>query len=186
MVLLDVLDAGTLAQHLRRRTQSSISTEDAVPDRCRRTYRAHSQTVQMRRARGILATTIAFAAIGSVAACGGDPRSVASFCQRLRREGTALTDVSDPAGLAAHYRELEAYVPLQIKDQWHEVTVLLERVTSFDPKNDAEVQAVLAESLQAKTSIEALAAWADVKCKVTLGKPVTSTTAKRGSGSNAP
>lgn len=127
--------------------------------------------------RGLLAVfSIGAAVLLGATACGGDPRSVAGFCTLLRKEGATLTDTSDPAGLAERYRALEANVPLQIKDPWHEVTLLLEHVTTFDPKDEADLQAVLAESLRAKTSMEALAAWADTKCKVPLGRiPVADT-----------
>ena len=39
----------------------------------------------------------------ALTACGGDPRSVASFCAMLRKEGGLLTDTSDPAALAERY-----------------------------------------------------------------------------------
>lgn len=127
--------------------------------------------------RGLLAVfSVSAVALLSATACGGDPRSVAGFCKLLRKDGAALTDTSDPAGLAERYRALEANVPLQIKDPWHEVTLLLEHVTTFNPKDEADLQAVLAESLRAKSSMEALAAWADTKCKVPLGRiPVADT-----------
>ena len=46
-----------------------------------------------------------------VVGCGGDPRSVAGFCKRLREQGAALTDPADPAGLAALYADLDAHAP---------------------------------------------------------------------------
>lgn len=116
---------------------------------------------------GLIGAVLVLAPLMS--ACGGgDPRSVAGFCKTLRTDGALLTDTSDPAGLAERYRLLERHVPLQILDQWHEMVLLLEHVTTFDPKNDAEMQAVLAESLRAKKSMQALATWADNKCKVRL------------------
>jgi len=132
---------------------------------------------------GVLASLslVAMGAFGTTACGDGDPRSVAGFCRLLREQGAALTDTSDPAGLAARYRTLEANVPLQIKDQWHEVTLLLEHVTTFDPKDQSETQAVLAESLRAKSSIDSLAAWADVKCKVPIGRITVADTAVDGS-----
>lgn len=129
--------------------------------------------------RGLLAAfSVGAVVLLGVTACGGDPRSVAGFCKLLRKDGAALTDISDPAGLAERYRALEDHVPLQIKDPWHEVTLLLQHVTTFNPKDEADLQAVLAESLRAKSSMDALAAWADTKCKVPLGRiPVADTIA---------
>lgn len=104
----------------------------------------------------------------SLTGCGGDPRSVSGFCKRLREQGAALTDPSDPAGLAELYADLEVHAPLQIKDAWHEVTVLVARATTFDPKDPDDTEAFIAESLRAKRSIDTLAQWADVKCRVPL------------------
>jgi hypothetical protein len=123
-----------------------------------------------RRRAGVASIVLLLSVAAAPACSDGDPRSVAGFCALLREEGATLTDTSDPAGLAERYRVLEERVPLQIKDQWHEVAVLLERVTTFNPKDDADTQALLAESLKAKTSIDALAEWADSKCKVPLGE----------------
>ena len=116
----------------------------------------------------VLAACVATLTLG-VSACGGDPRSVAGFCNLLRKNGAALTDTSDPAGLAELYRSLDSHAPLQIMDQWHEVTALMARVTTFNPQDDKDTQALISESLRARSSINAVAAWADSKCKVPLG-----------------
>jgi len=127
---------------------------------------AAASAVGVRRLAG---TVLAVALTAVLIGCGGDPRSVSGFCKRLREQGAALTDPSDPAGLAELYAELDAHAPLQIKDAWHEVTLLVARATTFDPKDPEDTQAFIAESLRAKRSVDTLAQWADVKCKVPLG-----------------
>jgi hypothetical protein len=112
---------------------------------------------------------VSLAVLLGTTSCGGDPRSIAGFCRLLRREGALLTDTSDPAGLAQRYRDLDSHAPLQIKDEWHTITVLMGRVTTYDPTSDADTQSLLNESLRAKSAIVAVADWADRKCKLALG-----------------
>ena len=106
----------------------------------------------------------------ALAGCGGgDPRGVPGFCRLLRERGAALTDTSDPGALVELYRYLDVRAPLQIKDQWHEVTELIERVNTFNPKSEEDTQQMITESLRAQSAVRAVGEWADTKCKVALG-----------------
>lgn len=107
--------------------------------------------------------------------CGGDPRSIPGFCKLLRENSDALTDTSDPGGLAELYQRLDDHAPLQIKDEWHTVTSLVLRMTTFNPKSEEDTQRLIAETLSSQRAIQAVGGWADTKCKVPLGD-VTSTT----------
>ena len=60
-----------------------------------------------------------------LAACGGDPRGTAEFCEELRSSTALLTETADPGALVETYRRLDSRTPLRIKDEWREVTVLL-------------------------------------------------------------
>lgn len=107
--------------------------------------------------------------LGALVACGEDPRGVPGFCRLLRERGAALTDTSDPGALVELYRDLDARAPLQIKDEWHEVTELIERVNTFNPKSEEDTQRMIAESLRAQAAVRTVGEWADTKCKVPLG-----------------
>jgi hypothetical protein len=107
--------------------------------------------------------------------CGGDQRSIPGFCKLLRENADALTDTSDPGGLAELYQRLDERAPLQIKDQWHTVTSLVVRMTTFNPKSEEDTQRLIAETLSSQRAIQAVGGWADTKCKVPLGN-VTATT----------
>ena len=48
---------------------------------------------------------------------------------------------------------------LRVTNDWHEITLLLGQVTTYDPQNEEEVQAVLAASLRAQASIDTVGAW---------------------------
>ena len=120
-------------------------------------------------ARGLVAVVAGLLAPIALVSCGSDPRSIAGFCKLLRQNDAALTDTSDPAGLAELYQRLDERAPLQIKDQWHTVTLLMTRMTTFNPKSEEDTQKLIAETLSAQTAIQAVGDWADTKCKVVLG-----------------
>lgn len=130
------------------------------PGRPRRRNRAGA-TGALLVVAGVLASALA--------GCGGDPRGVPGFCRLLRERGAALTDTSDPGALEELYRDLDARAPLQIKDQWHEVTELIGRVNTFNPKSEDDTQQMITESLRAQSAVRAVGEWADTKCKVPLG-----------------
>jgi hypothetical protein len=112
-----------------------------------------------------------------ITACGGDPRSIPGFCRLLRENVAALSDTSDPGGLAELYERLDVHAPLQIKDQWHTVTSLVARMTTFNPKSEEDTQRLIAETLSAQRAIQAVGGWADTKCKVPLGDVTSETVA---------
>jgi hypothetical protein len=120
-------------------------------------------------AAGFLAVVAGLLAPLALASCGSDPRSIAGFCKLLRENDAALTDTSDPAGLAELYQRLDERTPLQIKDQWHTVSLLMTRMTTFNPKSEEDTQKLIAETLSAQAAIKAVGDWADTTCKVVLG-----------------
>jgi len=119
---------------------------------------------------------LALAACIVVASCGddADARDPAKFCVRLRTLQPALTDGSDPDALVALYQDLEKDAPLQVQDDWHEITVLLGELTQYDPTKPEEVQAVLAASLRAQASINAVGTYVRDSCQLDLGPIPTS------------
>lgn len=109
--------------------------------------------------------------LGVLVSCGGESRSTADFCEELRTSDVLLTDTADPAALVETYRRLDSRTPLRIKDQWNEITVLLERIISFDANDPEATQQIIADALRARTSMEDIAEWADTTCKVRLSRP---------------
>ncbi len=105
-----------------------------------------------------------------VAGCGGgDNRDPATFCGRLRIAQPALTDPNDQVALVALYQDLDDEAPLQIKDDWHQITVLLSSITNYDTSDEAETQAVLASVLRSQAAVTAVAVWARDTCRIELG-----------------
>ena len=129
-------------------------------------------TPRRRNRAGVTGALLVTAGVlaSALTGCGGDdPRGVPGFCRLLRERGAELTDTADPGALVELYRELDARAPLQIKDAWHEVTELIERVNTFNPKSEEDTQRMITESLRAQSSVRAVGEWADTKCKVPLG-----------------
>ncbi len=116
-------------------------------------------------------TAVAALLVAHLVACGGEPRGTAEFCEELRSSTALLTDTSDPAALVETYRRLDSRTPLRIKDEWREITLLLERIVSFDSTDAEATQAIIADALRARASLDAVAAWAESTCKVTLARP---------------
>ena len=83
----------------------------------------------------------------------------------------------------ALYEDLDDEAPRQIKDDWHHVTLLLAELTKLDPTNEAERQQALTDVLTSQASINAIAAWAQQTCQITLG-PIPSTVPIGGTGDN--
>ena len=93
----------------------------------------------------------------------------------------SLTDPSDSAALVALYTDLDDEAPLQIKDDWHHVTVLLAEIAQSDPTDANEHQKVLADVLTSQASMNAIAVWARDTCAITLG-PIPTTVPIGGTG----
>jgi len=139
----------------------------------------------MARLRALLAAPVAAGlCITALVGCGGgDNRDPATFCGRLRIAQSALTDPGDQAALVALYQDLDDEAPLQIKDDWHQITVLLASVTTYDTSDTGETQAVLASVLRSQSAVTAVAVWARDTCRIELG-PIPTVVPIGGTGDN--
>ena len=86
---------------------------------------------------------------------------------------TLLTSTADRAALVDRFRELDKHAPLQIMDDWHRLTVLIERATTYDPMDTTDTQNVIIEALQAQNAMAAVAIWAKRECTLELGVVAT-------------
>lgn len=125
----------------------------------------------MLRGRSIVSVVAALVSIGGLSAClnTSNPRDTARFCASLRAQQPLLTSTADRAALVARYQELDKHAPLQIMDDWHRLTVLIERATTYDPMDTTDTQNVIIEALQAQNAMAAVAVWSKRECKLDLG-----------------
>ena len=127
------------------------------------------------------------AALGVVAtavSCGGhDARDSAAFCASLRANRPGLTDASDPVALIKLYQRLDQHAPLQIKDDWHTITGLLQTVATYRPTDTSQTQPVRQAVLSSQAAVDAIGTWAAHTCQVDLG-PVPTTVAIGGTGTH--
>lgn len=138
--------------------------------------------VARRRAR-VLVPGFALGAAIVLGACGSgeDARDPAAFCERIRVAQPALTDATDPAALLALYQGLDPHTPLQIRDDWRQLTDLIRQVTTYDPTDPQAVEDVQKVVLRSQAAVTAVAVWARDTCQIQLG-PIPATTPIGGTG----
>jgi hypothetical protein len=132
----------------------------------------------------------AIAGLLVTAACTGTSRSVSGFCTRLAKDRDSLVAaVSDPAGVrkaVASYESLDAVAPEAIRDQWHQVTVLVEKAATLDPAKTDDTAALVTDAFASSSAVEKTTAYAKATCNVELSAPTTGpTTAPATTGTTA-
>lgn len=132
-------------------------------------------SISPRRARMVAAAAILGAA--TVGGCGNGPqRSVKAFCSRLRVEQnlltTRLTDPAEVQPVLDRFRALDALAPEQIRDQWHEITALVEKVATSELSPESQT-ALTRLALATDNSVKQVTAYALETCKVDLAAPPT-------------
>jgi hypothetical protein len=132
-----------------------------------------------RRACGLASV---LAATAGLVACGGGGRSQSAFCSQLRTQRAALvaavTDAKGVKAMVDRYKSLDRVAPEAIRDQWHELTLLVERAAAVDPSKPADASALTAQAFASSPSAQAVVAYARATCGVSL--PVApSTTAPK-------
>jgi hypothetical protein len=139
----------------------------------------------LRPVRAALGTGAILVLLGPLGPLGcsddGGRRDPVAFCERLRQDQAGLTDPSDPVRLVALYEDLDARAPLQIRDEWSELTSLVALVTTYDAADPEATQEVLRQSLRAQGSVTAVAEWVQSSCEVELG-PIPATVPIGGTG----
>jgi type IV pilus biogenesis protein CpaD/CtpE len=119
--------------------------------------------------RRVLVATVAIAA---ATGCGGKPqRSVKAFCTRLRVEQnlltTRLTDPAEVQPLVDRFRALDALAPEQIRDQWHDITTLVEKVATAELSPESQTS-LTRLALATDNSVKEVTAYARDTCQVDL------------------
>jgi hypothetical protein len=119
-------------------------------------------------------SVVAAVAIGALitTGCGGKPqRSVKAFCDRLRVDQnlltTRLTDPSEVQPVVDKFRVLDALAPEQIRDQWHDITVLVEKVATADLSPESQT-ALTRLALATDNSVKLVTTYARDTCQVDL------------------
>jgi hypothetical protein len=133
--------------------------------------------VPLRRARVLLAVLIVGAA--ATTGCGGKPqRSVKAFCDRLRIDQnlltTRMTDPSEVQPVIEKFRALDALAPEQIRDQWHDITALVEKVATADLSPESQTS-LTRLALATDNSVKQVTAYAKETCQVDLAAGPTTT-----------
>jgi hypothetical protein len=111
--------------------------------------------------------------VASVAGCGQKPqRSATEFCKRLRSNqkilSTRLTDPAEVQPVLARFTAIDTVAPEQIRDQWHEITLLVEKVaTTTDVSTDGQND-LLRVALATQQSIATVKTYAKETCQVEL------------------
>jgi hypothetical protein len=109
--------------------------------------------------------------------CGSTPqRSVKAFCSRLRVEQNLLTTrLTDPAQVQPvldRFRALDALAPEQIRDEWHDITALVEKVATADLSPESQT-ALTRLALATDGSVNKVTTYARESCQVDMAAPPT-------------
>jgi hypothetical protein len=144
--------------------------EPTVAGGCAVVHRLVGHTVGV-RTRSVQ-TAAAVLSILLPTACSNEPtRSVDGFCKRLRVEQTLLsarlTDKAQVQPLVARFRALDARAPEQIRDEWHQITTLVEKAAATDASVEAQTELVEL-ALATDRSVAAVKTYASNTCQVPL------------------
>ena len=100
-----------------------------------------------------------------LAACSGSSRGQATFCTRLGKDRdtliTGAVDTKSTDDAAKNYEALDGLAPEAIRDQWHQLTQLVQAAAAID-----------ATSAQARTALVEQAYAAQPAAQVTPFDPV--------------
>lgn len=114
-------------------------------------------------------------------ACSNDAvRGQESFCAELRaNRELLLAPVTQPGTVApilGRYQKLDLLAPEAIRDEWHELTVLVERVAAADPRQPQVQPDLVSQAHATDGSIRRIISYAKTTCGVDMGAPSASPT----------
>ena len=143
--------------------------ENTIPRGCAVVARVVGHTGGVRTPIAVTAA----AAISAIVSCSDEPtRSVDAFCQRLRVEQNLLTArLTDPAQitpLVSRFKALDARAPEQIRDEWHQITLLVEKASATDASSPEAQTQLVERALATDQSVAAVKTYATGTCQVTL------------------
>jgi hypothetical protein len=129
-----------------------------------------SLPLPFRRACAVVSAVAVAAAMAT--GCGDNPqRSVKAFCSRLRVEQnlltTRLTDPAEVQPVLDRFRALDALAPEQIRDQWHDITTLVEKVATAELSPESQTS-LTRLALATDNSVKQVTAYARDTCQVDL------------------
>jgi hypothetical protein len=128
---------------------------------------------RVRAARGLAA---ALALLVGAAACSGGGRSQSAFCSKLGKDQVVVASVADADGVRAavsQYEALDKVAPLAISDEWHQLTELVKRAATVDPKNTDGSSALVAQAFASSSAAQKVLTYARTTCHVNLSSPTT-------------
>jgi hypothetical protein len=126
--------------------------------------------------RSALAACVVGAAVALVA-CGGTSRGQAAFCTRLERDRdvliTGAVDAKSTDDAAKNYEALDGLAPEAIRDQWHQLTQLVQSAAGIDASSTEARTALVQQAYAAQPAAQAVTAYAKSTCGVDFTAPVT-------------
>jgi hypothetical protein len=127
-------------------------------------------------ARSALAACVVGVAV-LVGACSGSSRGEAAFCSRLQRDQATLVtgavDAKSTADTAKNYAALDGLAPEAIRDQWHQLTQLVQSAAGIDASSTQARSALVEQAYAAQPAAQAVTAYAKTACGVDFTAPVT-------------
>lgn len=118
-------------------------------------------------------------------ACGDDSAGDAErFCGEIEANSAALftpeierpTDIEPVLEL---YREIGAFAPLAIEEEWDQLVLNYETANTVVPGDEASLQAATAQAYQSEKSAAAVKVWLQENCALDIG-PVATIVAQNG------
>lgn len=107
-------------------------------------------------------------------------RGQETFCAELRaNRELLLAPVTQPGTVApilGRYQKLDLLAPEAIRDEWHELTVLVEKVAAADPRQPQVQPDLVAQAYATDGSIRRIIGYAKTTCGVDMGAPSASPT----------
>ncbi|MFN3254888.1 MAG: hypothetical protein ACE37B_04275 [Ilumatobacter sp.] len=132
--------------------------------------------ITIRRAR---TASAAVAAVGLLAACGGDSGGSAErFCGEIDVNRAALTSpdlrfTDDVEELLVLYRSIGELAPLAIEEEWSQLIVNYETASTVVPGDPASMQLVVVTALESEAAAARVGEWLMQNCGVDLGPLAT-------------
>ena len=122
----------------------------------------------------LAATALLTALLTALAACNNaTPRGEQAYCENLSTNSELLlAPVTQPATVApllARYHRLDELAPEAVRDEWHELVTLIEKVANADPRKPQTQAEMTVQAHATDQSIQHIVSHARRVCGVELG-----------------
>ncbi len=106
-------------------------------------------------------------------ACSHSAATAGQFCAAIRHDQVTITTaVRDPAAVKAvvgRFQDLGRAAPLAIKDDWGELTSLVQQAAALAPDDTAGRNALVLRAYEANAAVQNVVGWVKGVCGVDLG-----------------